>query len=118
LICNESTLPDAAAATVSHGAQWLFNLSNDGWFRDNYLVQLHFSNVRLRAVETRKDIAINSNNGTSGLVSASGRIDLSDLVTIHPNGVLTIAVKYPNWPIYVCLIVSLTILIINKTKLP
>jgi len=118
LICNESTLPDAAAATVSRGAQWLFNLSNDGWFRDNYLVQLHFSNVRLRAVETRKDIAINSNNGTSGLVSASGRVDLSDLVYIHPNGVLTIAVKYPNWPIYLCGLVSLAIIIINKTKLP
>jgi apolipoprotein N-acyltransferase len=117
LICNESTLPDAAAAAVSHGAQWLFNLSNDGWFRDNYLVRLHFSNVRLRAVETRKDIAVNSNNGTSGLVSASGRIDLSDLVTIHPNRLLTTAVKYPNWPIYLCGLVSLTILIINKTKL-
>jgi apolipoprotein N-acyltransferase len=117
LICNESTLPDAAAATVSHGAQWLFNLSNDGWFRDSYLVHLHFSNVRLRAVETRKDIAINSNNGISGLVSASGRIERSDLVTIHPNGILTTAVKYPNWLIYGCLLVSLFILIINKTKL-
>ncbi|MDO6429938.1 apolipoprotein N-acyltransferase [Flavitalea sp. BT771] len=117
LICNESTLPDAAAATVSRGAQWLFNLSNDGWFRDNYLVRLHFSNARLRAVETRKDIAINSNNGISGLVSASGRIDGSDLVTIHPNRLLTTAVQYPNWPIYLCGLVSLIILIINKTTL-
>ena len=74
--------------------------------------------MRLRAVETRKDIAINSNNGTSGLVSASGRVDLSDLVYIHPNGVLTIAVKCPNWPIYLCGLVSLAIIIINKTKLP
>jgi len=69
------------------------------------------------SVAAGTDIAINSNNGISGMVSASGRIDGSDLVTIHPNSLLTTAVKYPNWPIYGCLLVSLTILIINKTKL-
>jgi apolipoprotein N-acyltransferase len=118
LICNESVLPQAAASTVRHGAQYLLNLSNDGWFQDTYLVNSHFYNARLRAVETRKDLAINSNNGRCGLVSASGRIDDGDLVTIRPNGIETIAVRYPGLPVFICLIVLITTIIIHqKTKL-
>ena len=118
LICNESALPSAAAATVRQGAQFLLNLSNDGWFQHTYLVNSHFYNARLRAVETRKDLAINSNNGRCGLVSASGRIDEADLVTIRPNTIKTIAVRFPALPVCLCFLVLLsTIIIHQKTKL-
>jgi apolipoprotein N-acyltransferase len=117
LICNESALPDAAAATVKHGAQFLLNLSNDGWFRNTYLVSSHFYNARLRAVETRKDLAINSSNGWCGMVSASGRVDDAELVTMHPNEIRTMAVRYPLLPACICLcIVLFTIIINQKTK--
>lgn len=117
LICNESTLPGTAAATVKHGAQFLLNLSNDGWFRNTYLVSSHFYNARLRAVETRKDLVINSNNGWCGMVSASGRMHDADLVTIRPNDIQTIAVRYPVLPacIFLCIVLS-TIFINQKTK--
>jgi apolipoprotein N-acyltransferase len=114
LICNESVLPQAAAGMVQHGAQFLLNLSNDGWFRDTYLVNSHFYNARLRAVETRKDLAINSNNGRCGLVSASGRIDDGSLVTIRPNDSKTIAVRYPALPACICCILLFSIIIIHK----
>ncbi|AEV97719.1 Apolipoprotein N-acyltransferase [Niastella koreensis GR20-10] len=118
LICNESALPSAAATTVRQGAQFLLNLSNDGWFRNTYLVNSHFYNARVRAVETRKDLAINSNNGRSGLVNASGRIDETDLVTIRPNTIETIAVRFPALPVCLCLLVLIsTIIIHQKTKL-
>jgi apolipoprotein N-acyltransferase len=118
LICNESALPATAATSVRQGAQFLLNMSNDGWFRNTYLVNSHFYNARLRAVETRKDLAINSNNGRSGLVSASGRIDDADLVTVRPNNIQTIAVRYPCLPFYSCLLLLVTTIIINqKTKL-
>lgn len=118
LICNESALPAAAVATVRQGAQFLLNLSNDGWFRDTWLVNSHFYNARLRAVETRKDLAINSNNGRSGLVSASGRIRDETLVTIRPNTVQPIAVRYPFVPICICLVSLLFTIVINqKTKI-
>ncbi len=118
LICNESALPAAAASTVAHGATYLLNLSNDGWFRNTYLTKSHFYNARLRAVETRKDLAINSNNGRCGLVSASGRIDDALLVTIRPNNIQPIAVRYPRLPVYISLLLLVTTIIINqKTKL-
>jgi apolipoprotein N-acyltransferase len=118
LICNESVLPSSAASTVRQGAQFLLNLSNDGWFQHTYLVNSHFYNARLRAVETRKDLAINSNNGRCGLVSASGRIDEAALVTIHPNSIETIAVRFPALPVCLCILVLITTIIIHqKTKL-
>jgi len=118
LICNESVLPASAAATVRNGAQFLLNLSNDGWFRNTYLINSHFYNARLRAVETRKDLAVNSNNGRCGLINAAGRIDETDLVTIHPNTIETIAVRFPALPVCLCLLVLLsTIIIHQKTKL-
>jgi apolipoprotein N-acyltransferase len=118
LICNESALSEAAATTVRQGAQFLLNLSNDGWFKDTYLASSHFYNARLRAVETRKDLAINSNNGRSGLVSASGRITESAFVTIQPNTVQPIAVRYSFLPACICICIVLATIIINqKTKL-
>jgi apolipoprotein N-acyltransferase len=118
LICNESALPVAAASSVRRGAQFLLNLSNDGWFRDTWLVASHFYNARLRAVETRKDLAINSNNGRSGLVNASGRITDENFVTIRPNSVQPMAVRYPLLPACICVLILLFTIIINqKTKL-
>lgn len=117
LICNESVLPQAAASTVQQGAQFLFNLSNDGWFRNTYLVNSHFYNARLRAVETRKDLAINSNNGRCGLINASGRIDNAEVVTIRPNSIQTITVRFPALPACICfMLLLLTIIIHQKTK--
>jgi apolipoprotein N-acyltransferase len=118
LICNESALPAAAASAVQQGAQFLLNLSNDGWFRDTWLVNSHFYNARLRAVETRKDLAINSNNGRSGLINATGRITDENLVTIRPNTVQPIAVRFRFLPASICLLSLLFTIIINqKTKL-
>ncbi len=111
LICNESALPGAAAARVRQGAQFLLNMSNDGWFRNTWLVDQHFYNARLRAVETRKDLVINSNNGWSGCIYASGRIDTAGfLFTIHPNDARPIAVRYSLLPVAGCILFALTVL--------
>ncbi len=111
LICNESALPGAAAARVRQGAQFLLNMSNDGWFRNTWLVDQHFYNARLRAVETRKDLVINSNNGWSGCIHASGRIDTAGfLFTIHPNDAHPNAVRYPLLPVAGCILFALIVL--------
>jgi apolipoprotein N-acyltransferase len=118
LICNESALPRAAASTVRQGAQFLLNMSNDGWFSDTYLVNSHFYNARLRAVETRKDLAINSNNGQSGLVTAAGRFTNEDLVIIRPNNSQTTTLRYPALTACISLLLLFTTIIIHqKTKL-
>lgn len=110
MICNESAVPSAAYNPVRKGAQFIFNMSNDGWFNNTYIVNLHFCNARLRAVETRKDVVVNSNEGISGLIQASGRIVSAQRstdpyvnnVTVHTNDIKTLAVDCPNLFIYVC----------------
>jgi len=110
LICNEAAIPAAAANQVKQGAEFLFNMSNDGWFNDTYIVNLHFYYARLRAVESRKDVAINCNNGFSGLIKASGDIEEKEkseepfvkMVTIQPNNYITAASLYPKIFIYGC----------------
>lgn len=74
LICNESTIPSAANDLVRNGADFFVNISNDGWFSDSYLADLHFYNARLRAVENRKPMIINSNRGYCGAIAASGEV--------------------------------------------
>jgi len=110
LICNEAALPIAAASQVKQGAEFLMNMSNDGWFNDTYIVQTHYYYARLRAVESRKDIAINCNNGFSGLINASGEIVEKEkstdpfvkIVTMQPNTYFTTASLYPGIFIYGC----------------
>lgn len=103
MICNESFIPFTSRLMVKSGAQFFFNVSNDGWFNNTYIVDHHLYNARLRAVETRKDIAVNSNNGICGFIRASGHIAFQKrsedpyiiFNTITPNNYLTTVVRYP-----------------------
>jgi apolipoprotein N-acyltransferase len=121
LICNEAAIPAAAANQVKQGAEFLMNMSNDGWFDDTYIVWAHYYSARLRAVESRKDIAINCNNGFSGLIKASGNIELKkrntepfvDIVTIQPNNYITMASSHPMIFIYGCAIYIALILLLQ-----
>jgi apolipoprotein N-acyltransferase len=123
MICNESTVPAAANDAVKKGAQFIINMSNDGWFNDTYIVGLHFYNARLRAVETRKDVVVNSNNGLSGLIQACGRISPAkqsteaevNKVIIQPNNRLTLAATCPNLFVYCCVGILVTILLLRAT---
>ncbi len=127
MICNESTVPQSAALMVKQGAQFLFNMSNDGWFNNTYITDLHFQNARLRAVETRKDVAVNCNNGFSGLIKASGRIDtqqrstapIVQIVNLQPNNFTSVTILYPYIFIYCCgavIVVFIFLNLVPKTR--
>ena len=110
LICNEAAVPAAAQKMAKNNANFLCNMSNDGWFSNTYIVQLHFYCARLRAVATRKDVVVNSNNGYSGLIKASGEIDAMErsedpfvkMVSVQPNNIISTATKFPNLFLYLC----------------
>jgi apolipoprotein N-acyltransferase len=117
IICNESAVPATAYTAANNGAAFLCNLSNDGWFNNTYIVGLHFYNARLRAVETRKDMAINSNDGYSGLVKASGVIAMQErsdeplvkLVTVDTNHYNSLVAGQPLLFVYLCGLVLVVI---------
>ncbi|HRH59815.1 MAG TPA: apolipoprotein N-acyltransferase, partial [Chitinophagaceae bacterium] len=110
LICNESTLASAAGGMVQNGANFFCIICNDGWFNDTYIPTVHFYNARLRAVETRKDVAVNCNNGISGKIDADGNIAVSksssepfvEKFLMQPNDVSTAAAEFPMLFVYLC----------------
>ncbi len=78
MLCNESVITRPAWSSVENGAQFLVAPGNDGWFANTYLAKQHFAYDRLRAVETRKDVVVDNNNGYCGMIKASGDIDFQE----------------------------------------
>lgn len=78
-ICFEDTMPEPArmmsAPQFAGGrkADFLVNVSNDGWFFSVELNQ-HLQACQLRAVENRIAIARSVNTGNSGFIDSNGRI--------------------------------------------
>lgn len=81
MICNES-MSDAPAALLSaRGAEAFVLLSNDNWIAHSAFAEIHFQSARLRAIEHRKPVVINSNMGFSGVIDRSGKVIVSDKST-------------------------------------
>ena len=81
MICNES-MSDATAATLAgQGAEAFVLMSNDNWIAHSTFAEVHFLSARLRAIEHRKPIIINSNMGHSGIIARSGKIIVADKST-------------------------------------
>lgn len=108
LICNESSIPFNARKASADGAEFLVNMSNDAWFENTVLVDWHYYAARMRAVENRKDIIVNSNRGTSGIINSMGKI-LVDTQSkspnvlsgkINSNNTKTIYTRFGEWFIY------------------
>jgi apolipoprotein N-acyltransferase len=73
-ICYESIYGEYFTEFVQNGAEVMFVITNDGWWRDTPGYRQHFDYARLRAVETRRAIARSANTGQSGFISPRGDV--------------------------------------------
>lgn len=77
-ICYEDTTPYVIRDFVWGGGQrradFLLNISNDGWFQHSAELPQHLAICVFRAVENRVTIARAVNTGISGFVDPNGRI--------------------------------------------
>ena len=90
MICNESLTESTASMLATQGAGFLVLMANDNWFANTELVNTHFLCTRMRAIETRKDIVVNTNMGYCGVIRASGEIkskEMSDKAHVLLNNV-------------------------------
>jgi len=80
IICFEGIFPDIARTIKSKGADFLVNISNDGWFKDSAELDQILAIVQFRAIETRIPVVRATNTGISAFISHTGRIEkvLSD----------------------------------------
>ncbi len=76
LICFEDTLPWAARAYVNRPkpADFLVNISNDGWFAGSAELDAHLAVSVFRAVECRRALVRAVNTGISAAIDPAGRI--------------------------------------------
>lgn len=124
-ICNESLIPEASRKLARDGAEFLVIISNDGWIANSYLAQQHFYSARLQAVESRRDVLINSNSGYSGAFNSRGKelarqqedIGFVLPLTIDKNTTLSFYSKNYHFFIYVYLLITvlLSIILITQT---
>ena len=73
-VCYESVYGEHCASYVRAGARLLTVITNDAWWGDTPGYRQHLNYARLRAIETRRDIARCGNTGISAFIDQKGRI--------------------------------------------
>jgi len=74
LICYESIYGEFNSIQCKKGAQIIFVITNDGWWKDTPGYKQHMSFSRLRAIENRRSVARSANTGTSCLINQRGDV--------------------------------------------
>jgi apolipoprotein N-acyltransferase len=73
-ICYESVFADEIRHFAQLGAEVLVNISDDGWYGDTSAPWQHFNMVRMRAIENRRWILRDTNNGVTAVIDPYGRV--------------------------------------------
>jgi apolipoprotein N-acyltransferase len=102
VICYESIYSDYVSEYVRRGATLIGIITNDGWWSDSPGYRQHLLYGRLRAIETRRDIARSANTGVSAFVNQRGDIvqqtgwwtQAASRYTVHLNDELTFYTRH------------------------
>jgi apolipoprotein N-acyltransferase len=73
-ICYESVFADEVRAFTKNGAEVLVNISDDGWYGDTSAPWQHMNMERMRAIENRRWILRDTNNGVTAVIDPEGRV--------------------------------------------
>ena len=74
VICFESVFGEYVTEYVKKGAQLIFVITNDGWWKNSRGYKQHLLFSKLRAIETRRSIARAANTGTSCFINQRGEV--------------------------------------------
>lgn len=117
-ICYEAIFPDEVRQFTRNGAQLLINISNDGWFGRSAAPAQHLMMARVRAVENRRWLLRDTNNGFTVSVDPYGRV-VAELPTDVRGELdapydfrtgLTPYTRFGDWFAWLCVIASLAVL--------
>jgi apolipoprotein N-acyltransferase len=117
IICYEAIFP-AYLRSVPERADWILQITNDGWFGNLSGPYQHLAQVRLRAVEQGLPLLRSANTGVSAVVDAKGRL-LEALplneegffdVEVPPALPVTLYARTGDWP--VTILIGFTFLVL------
>ena len=73
-ICYESVFGDEIRHFAANGAEVLVNVSDDGWYGDTSAPWQHLNMVRMRAIENRRWLLRDTNNGVTAAIDPYGQV--------------------------------------------
>ena len=73
-ICYESVFGDEVRPLSQLGAEVLVNISDDGWYGDTSAPWQHLNMARMRAIENRRWLLRDTNNGVTSSIDPYGRV--------------------------------------------
>lgn len=119
VICYESVYPDYVAQYVRNGANLIFIITNDGWWEDTPGHRQHLAYAKLRAIETRKEVARCANTGISCFITPLGQIEQATsywkeaLISkqMAPNNITTFFVRFGDLISYASSIVAILLFV-------
>ena len=126
IICYESVFGKYVTGYVNNGANALFIITNDGWWKNTIGYEQHLSFASLRAIETRRPVARAANTGVSCIIDIRGkRTEETDWWTqavfkgnIRPETRITPYVRYGDYLLVIGSIISVLILLLVFIVIP
>ena len=119
-ICYEAVFPNEIRRFVLGGANLLINISNDGWFGRSSAPEQHLAMARVRAVEHRRWLLRDTNNGYTVSVDPYGRIVARLPVDVRGEldapyafrNDMTLYTRWGDWLPDICGAISLALLLV------
>jgi len=123
-ICYEGVFPGLVRHFTANGAQLLINISDDGWFGHSAAQKQHEMMERVRAVENRRWLLRDTNNGLTIDVDPYGRTIAEMPPDIRGQldapyafeSEMTPYARFGNWFAWLCVLVSAGLLAYAATK--
>lgn len=124
VICYESVFGGYVTQYVQKGAELIFIITNDGWWKNTPGYRQHQSFAKLRAIETRRSIARAANTGISCFINQRGDVfnetdwwtETAISGTIKTNNEITFYVKYGDYIARVAMFVGVLLLLLLISK--
>ncbi len=123
-ICYEAIFPAEVRRFTLGGAELLINISNDGWFGRSAAPAQHLMMARVRAVENRRWLLRDTNNGFTVSVDPYGRYVASLAPDIRAEldapydfrSDITLCARWGDWWAWVCVWASALLLAMKRSR--
>ncbi len=123
-ICYEAIYAGEVRQFANMGAELLVNISNDGWFGTSQAAEQHLRMARVRAVENRRWVIRDTNNGITASIDPYGNVyrvmrrdqrNSAD-VPYDFRTDKTIYTRFGDWFAWMCVLVSAILVGITLRK--
>lgn len=121
MICFESHFASLSREYVKNGADVLVEMTNDGYLGNTPVLRQHLANAVFRAIETNRPVLRATNVGITAYIDERGKV-LDELDVYKEASIIwkvskagetnTVYVKYGDWFAWLCLLISLGLLLL------